>query len=82
MAVLSDADRAAATAEWQRLNDESIGITKADLRAAINAVDDWVVANASSFNTAIPQPARGALSARQKAWLLWYVVNKRFAVGA
>ena len=56
----------------------SISLTKPELRAAVDAVDAWVEANAASYNSAIPQPARGALSAQQKAQLLMYVVTKRF----
>lgn len=55
-------------------------IVKADLRTAINDIDAWVDTNASAFNTAISQPARGALTARQKAALLMLVVTKRFGV--
>jgi len=78
MAVLLDDDRKEVWANWMRENNESISITKVDLRAAINAIDDWVNTNAAAFNTAIPQPARGVLSARQKARLLTAVVVKRF----
>lgn len=81
MATLSAADRAAATAQFQRTPDCPGVVTKAQLRAAIDAIDDWVEENAASFNLAIPQPARGALSARQKAGLLNYVVTRRFEVG-
>ena len=44
----------------------------------MNAIDDWVQANAAAFNTAIPQPARGTLTAKQKVQLLFHVVSKRF----
>lgn len=57
------------------------GLVKDDVRAAINAIDAWVELNAGAFNAAIPQPARGALSAAQKARLLWCVVQRRFEVG-
>ncbi|HXV42414.1 MAG TPA: hypothetical protein VEC96_05090 [Anaerolineae bacterium] len=80
MAILSDAERKELWAEFMQLNNESIGITKTDLRAALNAIDSWVDNNTASFNTAIPQPARSALSARQKAWLLMLVVERRFEV--
>lgn len=81
MAVLPDPDRAEVAAQIQRVVGNVPGsLSKADLRAAINAIDDWVDSNAASFNTAIPQPARGALSARQKAALLTYVVTRRFEV--
>lgn len=82
MAVLSASDRALVSAVVNRDAGviQGISITKLELAAAINAIDDWVDANAASFNTAIPQPARGALSARQKAALLMYVVQQRFSV--
>jgi hypothetical protein len=78
VAVLSDGDRAAVWLQWMRLNAEGCGITKADLRAAVNALDDFLDTNASAINTAIPQPARGSLSAAQKARLLSLVALRRF----
>lgn len=78
MAVLSNGDRAAVTADWQRENNLPIAINKPDLRAAINAIDQWCDDNAAAFNSAIPLPARTALSARQKAWLLSTVIRRRF----
>ena len=51
-----------------------------DLRAAINAIDDWADSNASAFNLAIPQPARGALNLKQKTYLLAYVIFKRAGI--
>jgi hypothetical protein len=79
VAVLSDADRADVNAQFQReaVNILNLGITKAELRAAVNAADDWAEANASAFNTAIPQPARSAMSLKQKTLLLNYVIFKR-----
>lgn len=80
MAVLPDVDRITVWTKLMRdLSDirESIAVTKTDLRAAINAVDDWCDTNAASFNTAIPQPARAQLTASQKALLLAYVALRR-----
>lgn len=85
MAVLTDQQRFDAWAEFMQeisMAREGIAVTKQDLRAALNAADQWVSDNAASFNTAIPQPARGALTAGQKARLLMFVVQKRFIVGA
>lgn len=79
---LTNPDRQAVSAEIQRLwSDRTLpcSVSKAQLRAAVDAIDDWCDANQSSFNTAIPQPARSALTADQKAWLLCYVVRKRIA---
>lgn len=83
MAVLIDNDRITMMQKFaQDMSGTrtAVSIVKADLRAAVNAIDDWVEANASAFNTAIPQPARGALTTQQKAKLLWYVVQRRFEV--
>lgn len=85
MAVLSDGDRLDCWAELMRdfsSAAESLGITKADFRAAIDAADTWVNSNAASFNSAIPQPARGAMTASQKVRLLAAVALKRFVKGA
>lgn len=82
MAVLSNADRAALHAEFMRVFENiSNGagvLTKAQLRAAVDAVDDWAEANATEYNTAIPLPARTALTSRQKASLLVYVTRRRW----
>ncbi len=82
MAVLSNADRSACWGEAMRDALGTLPLSKADLRAAVNAIDDWCDTNAAAFNTAIPQPARAALSARQKAALLMIVVSHRFAVSS
>lgn len=85
MASLPDQDRFETWAEFMAelsASRESVAITKTDLRSAIDAIDAWVDANAASFNSAIPQPARGALTATQKAKLLLFVVRKRFEKGA
>lgn len=86
MAVMTDPDRAACSTEYQQdasaLRDVLAGLTKADIRAAVNAVDQWVNDNASAFNLAIPQPARANLTSTQKARLLVFVARKRYNVGA
>lgn len=53
------------------------GVTKAELRAAVDATDDWIEANQASFNTALPQPFRGAASTPQKTFLFCYVAMRR-----
>ncbi len=82
MAVLPDNDRAAVWAEFMRLNLGLGGLTKAELRAAVDAIDTWLNTNAGALNTAIPQPARGALSTSQKARLLVAIVERRYITGS
>ena len=57
-------------------------LTKSELRAAVNAIDDYLHTNAATINTAIPQPARGALTTAQKSRLMRLVMRKRFEEGA
>jgi hypothetical protein len=81
MAVLNDADRKTVWAEFMSTlsaRREACSLKKAELRAAVDAIDAWVDANATAFNAAIPQPARTALTAKQKAEVLMFVVSKRW----
>lgn len=83
MAVLSGAERLAVfgTVASDLSNTRtSIALVKDELKAAVNAIDDWVEANQTSFNNAIPQPARSSLTTKQKAQLLMYVVRRRYEV--
>jgi hypothetical protein len=84
MAVLSTNDRIAVWAQWMRENEETItgALTKADLQAAVNAIDDFLNNNATAINNAFPVAARTALSTAQKAALLNYVVFRRWGAGA
>jgi hypothetical protein len=79
LAVLIDNDRADI---WARLMRElgelgPITIIKADIRAAVDAFDDLVDANASAFNNALPANAKAGLNASQKAFLFAMVMLKR-----
>ncbi len=85
MSVLPDADRIKAWADLMRKfsdDRQSITITKTDLRAAVDALDSWIDANAATINAALPQPARGNLTTQQKAILLMYVITQRYLSGA
>jgi hypothetical protein len=85
MATLTTEQRAALWAElMQELSrdGETVGITKPELRAAVDALDTWLDTNAATINTAIPQPARSALTASQKARLLMFVVRYRYVESA
>lgn len=76
MAVLPELDRARALIGLMR--DGSFGaVTKADLRAAVDATDAWIDSNAASYNVSIPQPARNALTPAQKTLLFCFVAMRR-----
>lgn len=79
MAVLTDTQRREIWADMMRYG--GISITKTELRAAFDAVDDWFEANMAAANSAIPLPARTSLATKQKALLLALVLRKRFDVG-
>ena len=83
MAALPDGDRQNLWAKYMSdlsARRDLISVTKADLRVALDAVDDWVNINMVSFNLTIPLPTRTALTARQKAELLLLVIRRRFEV--
>lgn len=84
MAVLIDQDRFDLMAQLMRdaAFISASGVTKADLRATVDAIDSYLNTNASAINSAIPQPARANLSIPIKALLLMYVVQKRYLKGS
>ncbi len=61
MAILSDTARKRI---WARIiravseEREPVALTKTELRAAVEAVDDWVDDNAGAYNAALPTAAR------------------------
>ncbi len=83
MAVLLNGDLVKVYAEFVaefNISGETITITKAELKAAVVAIDGWLDTNAAALNSAIPQPARANLTVRQKARLLRCVVRRRYEV--
>ncbi len=83
MTVLNAADRLKCRVDFVAelmAARETTALTKADLQAAADALDDWLDANAAAINAAIPQPARASLTAKQKARLLRYVIKRRYEV--
>ena len=82
MANLGDTDRKAVWAAFMaemKAVDRGTAFTKADFRAAVNALDAWVAANAGAINAAIPLPARNALTNLEKIGIFARVATKRFA---
>lgn len=81
MAVLSAAERADITARIQRTVECPGGLSKPQLRAVFDALDDWWEATgATAANAAIPQPQRGILSTRQKAAIFQLLLIKKYEV--
>ena len=85
MAVLTDQNRKELWAEY--MSDasalfESIGTTmlKADLRAIVDATDQWISDNKVSFNNALPNPGKTQLTSRQKTKIFMMVAAKRWEV--
>lgn len=86
MAALSTQDRIDCGAGWQRdisAAREVLGaVTKADIQAAIAAIDDFLVTNANAINNAFPVATRTGLTTSQKARIVSYVMLKRYVKGA
>lgn len=80
MGSLPDPGRIEAWADWMRENADPVGLTKAELRDAVNATDDWIEANQAAYNAALPVAARSILSTKQKALLFMFVASHRFEV--
>jgi len=81
MAVLTEQERTELSSIFQR--DESrdrntIAGIKSEVKILIDSLDDYLDANASAMNQAIPQPTRGLMTTKQKARALIYVVKQRF----
>lgn len=57
---------------------ESTTLLRADIRAAVDAADQWAEDNAASYNTALPTNFKTGATATMKARLLAHVVTKRF----
>lgn len=80
MAVMSNQSRQDCWTDFMR--EDGVAITKADLRAAIDALDDWFDSNAATLNAVLPVAARTGLTTPQKARLLRAVIAKRYLTGA
>lgn len=83
MTLLDETSRADLWAELMRdlsRERETIALTKPELRAAVDAVDQWIEDNQASFNAALPAAARAGLTTKQKVKLFFYVAQKRFKV--
>lgn len=81
MAVLSDTVRALVARIIQRRFASAWGgCTKPQLRAALDAADQWMDDNAASYNSALPTAFRTTASAADKAALVAFVAAQRAGI--
>lgn len=84
MAVLEETDRRSVWADFMAAmgpTDRAAGLTKADFRAAVDAMDTFIGNNAATINQAFPQPARSALTNVEKIGIFSWVALKRYGKG-
>ena len=82
MATLTEAKRKELLAQYMSSGEMgSMSVTKADLLAAVAALDQFLETNRTAVNSAIPQPARAALTTNQKIRLLKFVLDLRLIEG-
>lgn len=85
MAELSSTDRQrirrGLARYWSRLRDGPGGLTKAQLRAAVDATDTWIDSNQAAYNAALPLAAQSGLTAGQKILLFCAVALMRVDPG-
>lgn len=81
MALLAELDRARTWAHAMRADGLGAlaGVTKPQLRAALDATDQWIEDNQASYNLALPQPFRGQATLAQKTVLFCLVAMRRAA---
>ena len=77
MAVLPALDRARVAAHVMRGMLGSYTLLKAQLQSAVDATDQWIEDNQTSFNNSLPAVSRNALSTPQKTLLFCYVAMRR-----
>lgn len=76
--ALSAADRQLVTNQLMRDNTGPVGtMTKAELRTAVNATDDWIDANQAAWISTLPAAVQSATTAAQKTMLFSYVLARR-----
>lgn len=77
MAVLPETDRARTWSQWMRDQAGALNVTKPQVRAAIDATDQWIEDNQAAYNAALPAAARTGLTLTQKTMLFCYVAMRR-----
>lgn len=81
MAVLDATNRLRAANQWMRDQIEMLaGVTKTDLRAALDATDTWIDGQQANFNAALPTAFRNNATLTQKTLLFCYVAMRRAGI--
>jgi hypothetical protein len=88
MATLPNSDRnkimVGLMRHWSSLWELISGLTSTDLKATVDATDQWIETNQLSFNNSLPEPAKINLTQAQKTLIFCVVaafrVNKEFAI--
>lgn len=84
MALLDDLDRKAVWRDFMaRMAPQQRDgpMTKTDFRAAVDAMDAYLAANAAAINAAFPTAARVALTNVEKVGIFAYVALQRYGKG-
>jgi len=84
MMPLNRADRNACANQFgQETTARVNGYVKSDLRAAVDAIDDWAEgAGRTAFRATVPEPVKSNMSVAEQDRLLAIVCNKRLLKGA
>jgi hypothetical protein len=65
---------------WSVQREALAGISKTELRTAVDATDAWIEANQASFNSALPVAFRSNATLAQKTLLLCAVAVMRVSL--
>ena len=84
MAVLSESERKAIWTKFMSdvsAREEKFGsVNKNQIRDFVDAVDQWIDDNVTSFNSALPEPAKTQFTAKQKFEIFKAVASRRWEV--
>ena len=85
MALLTDQDRKDLWGKFMSIvsgipEEIKHGMTKHELREAVNTTDQWIEDNQAAFNQALPEPARSVLTGKQKVRLFMMIATQKYEV--
>ena len=84
MAALTDEQRDGVRQKledlWSQWREVTGAFGRQDLRAAVDAIDDYFGTNAAAINAALPEPFKSEATIPQKALLLMRVAGERYGV--